>query len=79
MAYLRHSYGKYTLDLSEAELDAVTNAMSKIDFFTDIEKGIYHQLVKHRRYLKEEEKWYRMQEKELEERQELLSKAKSGT
>jgi hypothetical protein len=79
MAYLRHSYGKYTLDLSEAELDAVTNAMSKIDFFTDIEKGIYHQLVKHRRYLKEEEKWYQMQEQELETRQELIDKARFST
>lgn len=79
MAYLRQSYGKYMLDLSEEELDAVTNAMTKIDFFTDIEKGIYHQLVKHRRYLKEEEKWYQMQEKELEDRQELINKAKFGT
>ena len=79
MAYLRHSYGKYTLDLSEAELDAVTNAMSNIEFFTDIEKGIYHQLVKHRRYLKEEEKWYREQEREMEEKQELANKARLGT
>jgi hypothetical protein len=79
MAYLRQSYGKYMLDLSEEELDAVTNAMSKIDFFTDIEKGIYHQLVKHRRYLLEEEKWYRTQEQELETRQELADKAKFST
>jgi hypothetical protein len=79
MAYLRHSYGRYSLDLSEEELDAVTNAMSAIEFFTDTDKAIYYQLVKHRRYLKEEDKWYRTQEQELETRQELADKAKFGT
>lgn len=59
MAYLRQSFGKYTLDLSEKELDAITMAMANIGVFTEDEKNIYHQLTKHRNYLKQEEKWHR--------------------
>jgi hypothetical protein len=59
MAFLRHSFGKYTLDLSEKELDAVTTAMGNIGVFTEDEKNIYHQLTKYRNYLKEEDKWHR--------------------
>ena len=66
MAYLRQSFGKYMLDLSEEELNAVTMAMANIGVFTEVEKGIYHQLTKHRDYLKMEDKWYREQEKELD-------------
>lgn len=66
MAYLRQSFGKYTLDLSDKELDAITIAMSNIGVFTEVEKDIYYQLTKYRDYLKLEDKWYREQEKELD-------------
>lgn len=59
MAFLRQSFGKYMLDLSEDELDAVTMAMANIGVFTETEKNIYYQLTKYRDYLKQEEKWHR--------------------
>jgi len=66
MAYLRQSFGKYMLDLSEEELNAIKNAMDIIGNFTEVEQGIYYQLTKYRDYLKMEDKWYREQEKELD-------------
>jgi len=66
MAYLRQSFGKYMLDLSEEELNAITHAMDILGNFTEVEQGIYYQLTKHRDYLKREDKWYREQEKELD-------------
>ena len=79
MAFLRHSYGRYSLDLSGEELNALVDIMDELPSMTKTEMGIYHQITKHREYLKEEEKWYREQEKELETRQELADKAKFGT
>jgi hypothetical protein len=59
MAFLRQSFGKYTLDLSEKELDAITTAMGNIGLFTKEEKDVYQQLTKYRDYLKKENKWHR--------------------
>jgi len=66
MAFLRQSFGKYMLDLSEDELDAITLAMGNIGVFTEVEKNIYHQLTKYRDYLKHEEKWHRAIDEERE-------------
>lgn len=79
MAYLRQAYGRYYLDLSGEELNAIVDIMDELPSMTKTEIGIYHQITKHRDYLKEEEKWYREREKELETRQELADKAKFGT
>jgi hypothetical protein len=58
MAYLRQSFGKYLLDLSEEELNALVDIMDELPTLTKTETGIYHQITKHREYLKQEEKWH---------------------
>jgi hypothetical protein len=72
MAFLRQAYGRYSLDLSGEELNAIVDIMDELPSMTKTEMGIYHQITKHRDYLKEEEKWYRTEEA----RQEVLAEAK---
>jgi len=59
MAFLRQSYGQYSLDISGEELNALVDILDELPSLTKTETGIYHQLTKHRDYLKKEDKWHR--------------------
>jgi len=66
MAFLRHAYGRYFLDMDGEELNALTDIMEELPSMTKTERGIWYQITKHRDYLKQEEKWHRDIEKEGE-------------
>ena len=59
MAFLRQAYGRYYLDLSGEELNALTDVMEELPSMNKTERGIWYQITKHRDYLKQEEKWHR--------------------
>jgi len=59
MAYLRQSYGRYYLDMSPEELNALVDVMDELPSMTKIETGIHYQITKHREYIQQEEKWHR--------------------
>ena len=63
MAFLRHAYGRYFLDMDGEELNALTDIMEELPSMTKTERGIWYQITKHRDYLKQEEKWHRDIEK----------------
>jgi len=79
MAHLMHNYGEYLLKISGEELNALVDIMDELPSMTKTEQGIYYQLTYHREYLKQEDKWYKEREQELETRQELVDKARFGT
>ena len=54
MAYLRQAYGRYYLDLSGEELNALTDIMEELPSMTKTERGIWYQITKHRDFLKHE-------------------------
>jgi len=66
MAYLRQSYGRYSLDLSGEELNALVDVMEELPSMNKTERGIWYQITKHRDFLKQEEKWHRDMDKERE-------------
>jgi len=66
MAYLRQSYGRYSLDLSGEELNALVDVMEELPSMNKTERGIWYQITKHRDFLKQEEKWHRDIDKERE-------------
>jgi len=72
MAFLRQAYGRYYLDMSGEELNALVDIMEELPSMTKIERGIWYQITKHRDFLKQEEKWHRTEEA----RQEVLAEAK---
>jgi hypothetical protein len=59
MAFLRQAYGRYYLDMSSEELNALTDVMEELPSMTKTERGIWYQITKHRDYIKQEEKWHR--------------------
>jgi hypothetical protein len=59
MAFLRQAYGRYHLDLSGEELNALVDVMEELPSMTKVERGIWYQITKHRDFLKQEEKWHR--------------------
>jgi len=79
MAFLRQAYGRYYLDMSSEELNALVDVMEELPSMTKVERGIWYQITKHRDYLKQEEKWHRAIDEERETTQELADKAKFGT
>jgi len=72
MAFLRQAYGRYYLDMSPEELNALVDVMEELPSMTKVERGIWYQITKHRDFLKQEEKWHRTEEA----RQEVLAEAK---
>jgi hypothetical protein len=72
MAFLRQAYGRYYLDMSPEELNALVDVMEELPSMTKVERGIWYQITKHRDFLKQEEKWHRTEEA----RQEALVEAK---
>jgi hypothetical protein len=72
MAFLRQAYGRYYLDMSSEELNALVDVMEELPSMTKVERGIWYQITKHRDFLKQEEKWHRTEEA----RQEVLAEAK---
>jgi hypothetical protein len=72
MAFLRQAYGRYYLDMSGEELNALVDVMEELPSMTKVERGIWYQITKHRDFLKQEEKWHRTEEA----RQEVLAEAK---
>ena len=56
MAFLRQAYGRYYLDLSGEELNALVDVMEELPSMNKTERGIWYQITKHRDYLKQEEK-----------------------
>ena len=72
MAFLRQAYGRYYLDMSGEELNALVDVMEELPTMTKVERGIWYQITKHRDFLKQEEKWHRTEEA----RQEVLAEAK---
>jgi len=72
MAFLRQAYGRYYLDMSGEELNALVDIMEELPSMTKIERGIWYQITKHRDFLKQEEKWHRTEEA----RQEVLAEDK---
>ena len=64
MAYLRQAYGRYYLDLSGEELNALTDIMEELPSMNKTERGIWYQITKHRDFLKQEEKWHRQIDKD---------------
>jgi len=59
MAFLRQAYGRYYLDMSSEELNALVDVMEELPSMNKTERGIWYQITKHRDYLKQEEKWHR--------------------
>jgi hypothetical protein len=72
MAFLRQAYGRYYLDMSSEEVNALVDVMEELPSMTKVERGIWYQITKHRDFLKQEEKWHRTEEA----RQEVLAEAK---
>jgi hypothetical protein len=72
MAFLRQAYGRYYLDMSPEELNALVDIMEELPSMTKVERGIWYQITKHRDFLKAEEKWHRTEEA----RQEALAESK---
>jgi len=66
MAFLRQAYGRYHLDLSGEELNALTDIMEELPSMNKTERDIWYQITKHRDFLKQEEKWHRDIDKERE-------------
>jgi hypothetical protein len=66
MAYLRQAYGRYSLDLSGEELNALVDIMDELPSMTKVETGIHYQITKHREFIQQEDKWHRDIDKERE-------------
>lgn len=76
MAFLRQAYGRYYLDLSAEELNALVDVMEELPSMNKTERGIWYQITKHRDYLKQEEKWHRDIDKEREMAEEVDQQVK---
>jgi len=76
MAYLRQAYGRYSLDLSGEELNALVDIMEELPSMNKTERGIWYQITKHRDFLKQEEKWHRDIDKEREMEAEVEQQVK---
>jgi hypothetical protein len=64
MAYLRQSYGRYSLDLSGEELNALVDIMEELPSMNKTEQAIHYQITKHREFIQQEDKWHRQIDKD---------------
>ena len=55
MAFLRQAYGRYYLDLSGEELNALVDVMEELPSMNKTERGIWYQITKHRDFLKQDD------------------------
>ena len=44
MAFLRQAYGRYYLDMSSEELNALVDVMEELPSMTKVERGIWYQI-----------------------------------